>query len=229
MAFRSRSLRLTTVTAGLLLLGSTVTAQAATRSAAAPAIASTWAGYAAHTGTYTSVTASWAEPAATCSSSAVASSAEFWVGLDGYSDSTVEQVGTEVDCFNGVASQAAWYNLYPAAAVDVARPVSAGDMMTATVTATTGDAFTLTLSNVTDGWTFSTTKVVSGAARSSAEVILEAPATAAANAGTVSFSNIRIDGSPLAASDPTGINIGTGIGPHCGLLAGSGASFTCTW
>ena len=42
-----------------------------------------WSGYAATTGTYTSVSASWTEPTGTCSGSAKYSS--FWVGLDGYS------------------------------------------------------------------------------------------------------------------------------------------------
>jgi hypothetical protein len=38
-----------------------------------------WSGYAATTGTYTSVSASWTEPTGTCSGSAKYSS--FWVGL----------------------------------------------------------------------------------------------------------------------------------------------------
>lgn len=223
MAFGSRSLRLTTVAAGVLLLGSTTSAQAATPSATT----STWAGYVAHTSTYTSVTASWAEPSVTCGSAA--SSAAFWAGLDGYSDSTVEQAGTEVDCAGGVASQYAWYEVYPSGPVEVARTVRAGDAMTATVTATTSSSFTLSVKDATAGWTFSTTKAVSGAARSSAEVVLEAPTTAKAKAGTVSFTGARVDGGTLAASDPTGISIGTGAGPHCGAISASGTSFTCTW
>jgi len=55
-----------------------------------------WSGYAATTGTYTSVSASWTEPTGTCSGTAKYSS--FWVGLDGYSSSSVEQTGSEVDC-----------------------------------------------------------------------------------------------------------------------------------
>jgi len=51
-----------------------------------------WSGYAATTGTYTSVSASWTEPTGTCSGSAKYSS--FWVGLDGYNSSSVEQTGS---------------------------------------------------------------------------------------------------------------------------------------
>jgi len=231
MAYRSRSVRAMTATVGLLLLGSTATAQAATGHTAARGVSATassdWAGYAAHSTTYTSVTATWAEPVPSCGSAN--STVAFWVGLDGYSDDTLEQVGTEADCVGGTAAQYAWYEVYPAAAVEVGKTVAVGDVMTATVTATAADSFTLTVKNATRGWTFTTTKVAAGAARSSAEVVLQAPSAAGAKAGTVSFSDARVNGGTLAASDPTGINIGTGAGPHCGAISTAGTAFTCTW
>ena len=61
-----------------------------------------WSGYAAASGTYKSVSASWTEPTGTCSGSAKYSS--FWVGLDGYNSSTVEQTGSEVDCCGRTAA-----------------------------------------------------------------------------------------------------------------------------
>src|SRR6266404_5552644 len=51
------------------------------------ATSTNWSGYAATTGMYTSVSASWTEPTGTCSGSAKYSS--FWVGLDGYSSGSV--------------------------------------------------------------------------------------------------------------------------------------------
>jgi hypothetical protein len=51
-----------------------------------------WAGYADTAGTYTSVSASWTQPTATCSSGGDQYAA-FWIGLDGYTSSTVEQTG----------------------------------------------------------------------------------------------------------------------------------------
>src|ERR671922_218395 len=59
---------------------------------------SNWAGYAASgsNGTFTSASASWTQPAGKCTGGSTY--AAFWVGLDGYTSSTVEQVGTEVDC-----------------------------------------------------------------------------------------------------------------------------------
>src|SRR6266567_7754211 len=70
-----------------------------------------WSGYAATTGTYTSVSASWTEPTGICSGSAKYSS--FWVGLDGYSSSSVEQTGSEVDCSGSRPVYYAWYEMYP--------------------------------------------------------------------------------------------------------------------
>ena len=60
-----------------------------------------WSGYAGTTGTYTSVTASWIQPAGHCTGGD--QYAAFWVGLDGYSSSTVEQTGSEVDCIGRTA------------------------------------------------------------------------------------------------------------------------------
>ena len=70
-----------------------------------------WSGYAATTGTYTSVSASWTQPAGTCSRGD--QYAAFWVGLDGYTSSSVEQTGSEVDCVGRTAEYYAWYEMYP--------------------------------------------------------------------------------------------------------------------
>ena len=37
-----------------------------------------------------------------------------WVGIDGYSDSTVEQIGTEENVVNGVPQYHAWWKMYSA-------------------------------------------------------------------------------------------------------------------
>ncbi|MGH1552821.1 G1 family glutamic endopeptidase [Streptomyces sp. L7] len=73
-----------------------------------------WSGYAAtgSTGAYTSVTSSWTQPTVTCGSATTYSS--FWVGLDGYSNSALEQTGTEADCIGGKATYGAWWEVLPA-------------------------------------------------------------------------------------------------------------------
>src|ERR1700733_13746046 len=71
-----------------------------------------WSGYAGTTGRYTSGSASLLLPAGTCSRGD--QYAAFWVGLDGYNSTTVEQTGSEVDCIGRTAQYYAWYEMYPA-------------------------------------------------------------------------------------------------------------------
>src|SRR5438046_10081466 len=56
---------------------------------------SNWAGYAAFNGRYTTVSASWKQPTASCTSATTYSS--FWIGLDGNSPNTDEQTGTNTE------------------------------------------------------------------------------------------------------------------------------------
>src|SRR6185369_5961107 len=84
-----------------------------------------WSGYAATTGTYTSISASWTEPTGTCSGSRKYSS--FWVGLDGFNSNSVEQTGSEVDCSGRTAIYYSWYEMFPAAPVNYTNTVRRGD------------------------------------------------------------------------------------------------------
>ena len=116
----------------------------------ATATSTNWSGYAATTGTYTSVSASWTEPTGTCSGSAKYSS--FWVGLDGYNSSSVEQTGSEVDCSGSRPQYYAWYEMYPAASVSYSNTVRPGDHFNASVTYTGSNHFSLVISDTTQGW-----------------------------------------------------------------------------
>ncbi len=75
---------------------------------------SNWSGYAVTGGTYTSVSATWVQNAGTCSSSDTDTDMSPWVGIDGYSSSSVEQTGTSVDCSGSSKTYYAWYEMYPA-------------------------------------------------------------------------------------------------------------------
>ena len=118
-----------------------------------------WSGYAAASGTYTSVSASWTEPTGTCSGSAKYSS--FWVGLDGYNSSTVEQTGSEVDCSGSTPEYYSWYEMYPAYPVNFSNTVRPGDHFTGSVTVS-GSSYTLKLSDTTQGWSHTVTKSLVG-------------------------------------------------------------------
>ena len=153
---------------------------------------SNWAGYAV-TGTAHSVTfvqGSWIQPAVSCTSATRYSS--FWVGIDGYGSSTVEQTGTEADCVGGSASYSAWYEFYPAFPVYSSMTIHAGDTLKASVTFVSSTVgFKTSITDVTTGVHFSHTKTVPSAQRSSAEWIAEAPSSSSvlplSNFGTAKF------------------------------------------
>jgi hypothetical protein len=133
---------------------------------------SNWSGYAIPGSSFTSATASWTVPAANCGSGE--QYAAFWVGIDGYSSSTVEQTGTDSDCVGGTPTYYAWYEFYPRPAFEFgSMTIQPGDSMSASVVYN-GSEFTVTLKDVTAGESRSKTETVSSAARSSAEWVVEA-------------------------------------------------------
>ncbi len=159
-----------------------------------------WAGYAAETNltnpqsnAVSDVKGGWTVPALTCGSTNTYSSA--WVGIDGYSDNSVEQLGTEHDCMNGHASYYVWYEMYPKPSFKINLPVKAGDVMNAEVRYLSGNKFQLSIVDTTTGKSFSTSQK-SNALRQSAEWIMEAPWSGGvlplANFGTIQFANAQV-------------------------------------
>jgi hypothetical protein len=136
-----------------------------------------WAGYAV-TGTgFHDAEASWFQPKADCSKTPN-TYAVFWVGIDGYSDTTVEQTGTLIWCNGTTAQYYGWWEFYPLNSIQLISgfKVSPGNKFDASVTYN-GTDFTLTLRNETTGKTFTHSGAVSGAKRTSAEWIAEAPSS----------------------------------------------------
>ena len=151
-----------------------------------------WSGYATYNSTFSHVKGDWTVPQVNCSSTKgqqVAITTAF-VGLDGYFSSTVEQSGTDSDCVGKNASYVAWYEFYPDRAVFLGNEVQPGDHMHAEATVSGGNV-TLTLQNVTRGWSLSPQPSIStsGLQLSSAEWIVESPAQKLAPFSTVPFSN----------------------------------------
>ncbi len=167
-----------------------------------------WAGYAASgpPGTFTSVSSSWTQPAVMCTARQTFSS--FWAGLDGDGTQTVEQTGTEADCNNGKASYQGWFEMFPSAPVFYNNPVAAGDAMSASVVANGSGAFTLTLSDQTQGWTQTAHQTSATAQLGSAEIIAEAPSDAAgvlplSSFGTVNFTAALVGNTALGSAPQT--------------------------
>ena len=72
--------------------------------------------------------------------------------------------------------------MYPNASVTYSNTVRPGDHFNASVTFTGTSKFSLNIQDTTQGWSRTTVASLAGAARSSAEVIVEAPCCAAAAA-----------------------------------------------
>jgi Peptidase A4 family len=207
-----------------------------------------WSGYATYASgvTFSDVKGSWTQPTATCNTTGH-KYASFWVGIDGYQSSSVEQTGTDSDCSSqNHPSYYAWYEMYPAASVQISGfTVHPGDAITAEV-ARVGTTYTLTLKNTTTGQTFTTTKTQSGLANSSAEWVAEAPSQCIftcrvlplANFGTVNFTGSFTTGNGHAgsSSDATwshdSITMATATGTvkaQPSALSPDGTAFSVTW
>src|ERR1700677_4759964 len=136
---------------------------------------SNWSGYAVTGSSFTVAKGSWIVPSVNCSQTPNSYSA-FWVGIDGYNSSSVEQTGTISQCSGSSAEYYAWYEFYPNPSYKITSvPVSPGNVISASVTYNGSSSFTTKITNETTGRSYSKTSTVRGAARSSAEWIAEAP------------------------------------------------------
>jgi Peptidase A4 family len=141
-----------------------------------------WAGYAvARAGlAFRSVRAAFFVPYADCRGTPGASSSH-WVGLDGLGSSSVEQIGVAVSCAGTKARYYAWYEMYPKG-VQVAFRVHPGNAIQASVRyQPSRRKFRLRLRDISSGRVLRRTVrcAASACTRSSAEVISEAPTSAA--------------------------------------------------
>ncbi len=166
-----------------------------------------WAGYADTVSSsssgysFTSVSGEWTVPTVQAPADGSSSYAAFWVGLDGFSSSSVEQTGVLAEASGGATQYFAWYEMYPNALVPITTmDVKPGDVISASVTYGGANQYTLLVKDLTTGQSDSVVKTsTSSYARSSAEWIAEAPTiqnfngtssiSTLANFGSVTFSN----------------------------------------
>jgi hypothetical protein len=147
-----------------------------------------WSGYAVPGTGATHVIGTWIEPAVTCSPGENSWSSP-WVGIDGNTSNTVEQIGGDSDCQNGTPVYYAWYEMYPKSLVSLSMAVHPGDSLTGEVTYTSSGAFILKLTNNTTSVPFQTTQNAKNARRTSVEWITEGPSSGLlSDFGSMSFS-----------------------------------------
>jgi hypothetical protein len=207
-----------------------------------------WSGYAALTNlntpasnAVTKVSGSWIVPKVTGNTNAYSS---IWVGIDGYSSPSVEQLGTEQDTTkSGATRYYAWWEMYPNPSVLISgMTISPGDSISASVSYSSS-GFTLKMTDNTTHQSFMTTQSAT-AQRSSAEWIVEAPSSGRilplANFGTANISGAQatINGITGAIDDASWQNTsidmvsksGTVIAHTSGLTdTGTTSSFSVTF
>jgi hypothetical protein len=221
-----------------------------------------WSGYAVETSlakpasnVVSDVVGGWFVPAAVASSGSRYSYSSAWVGIDGYSDNTVEQIGTEQDWTPRGASYYAWFEMYPNYAYEIVNfPVVPGDVITAQVEYTgtqtvkvrrrseTVETFTLTLTNVTQSVSFSINERIQSAQRQSAEWIMEAPSSYTvlplADFGVINFFGCEATlngvtgaiGDTAWQNDPLTMETTTGVPKAVpSALTSGGSAFSVTW
>jgi|SRR5579862_288030 len=156
-----------------------------------------WSGFAdveSGAKTVSSVSGEWVMPAVQCPSFPYKYQDVFlanWVGIDGATNGTVEQLGSGAQCYEGVLYYYVWYEMFPAGTVIEGTPAcinnnvncpQPGDFITASVTVTPGNGtnnYKLSLTDFTRPQeSFSVTKTCdpSTCLDQSAEWIVERPA-----------------------------------------------------
>lgn len=210
-----------------------------------------WSGYAALTNlshpaqnVVNAVYGSWIVPSLSAASHTTYSS--IWVGIDGYSSNTVEQIGTEHDWYNGQQQNYAWFEMYPNYSYEIVGfPLRPGNVMSASVVYQCNGVFILTIVNETQKvfTTIPTSYTTSKTAqRSSAEWIVEAPyyngILPLSHFGVVHFSNCfanigNIFGSiseQFWANDPLTMVTSNGMPKAVpSALMSNGQAFNVTW
>jgi hypothetical protein len=215
-----------------------------------------WTGYAVTGTDFTQVQGSWTVTAVDCTKTPNTDSSE-WVGIDGWSSNTVEQTGTDADCNGKKPYYYVWYEFYPLGTVvinDVS--IAPGDKFSASVVYEGDNEYTVSITNVTTGESFTKEVEFKGAdgsgvpPRNSAEWIEEMDGNKLSDFGVDPFGEYytMVSGGTDSAIDSTtsgpisefGDAVQESISTRNGkkgspdtsvpsALASDGASFRVTW
>lgn len=141
-------------------------------------------------------------------------SAAFWDGLDGYADSTVEQVGVAATCLDSIPEYYGWYEMFPLGPVAFSiTGFGPGDAVSINVYFNpTTRQYQLTFDDITQGAGFVASQPCpsgSTCGNSSAEVIAEAPFSGGLMP-LADFGNMFYSGATVTARNGTHGNLGDG-------------------
>jgi hypothetical protein len=198
-----------------------------------------WSGYADTGSGYSTVTGKWTEPSASCTSTE--SLAAFWVGIDGYSSSSVEQDGTLIECYGGTAYYYTWWEMYPTNDIQVVgETLRPGDSISASVVRS-GTSYTLAVTDSSRSGDSFSTKQSCSCANSSAEWIAEAPSGSNGVYPLSHFSTFNLTSATVKTTSTSGtissftddeitmVDSSGRVEAQPGALNGSGNAFSVTW
>ena len=175
---------------------------------------SNWAGYAVASGPYRSVSGQWTVPAVSPTGRSAFSAQ--WVGIDGFSNTSLIQAGTQANFYAGAAHYSAWWEILPAPAVAVrGLAIRAGDVVTVSIARVAAGRWRISIHDARSG-SFTTTRAYAGPG-TSAEWIEEAPVinsrlTALAAHLPIVFDNLTANGlSPALSTGDAGAMIRRGV------------------
>lgn len=158
--------------------------------------------------TYTKVSGTWTEPTLTCPADENRV-AVFWVGVDGFSDSTVEQDGTLAECFEGSQFDYTWWEMYPTNNIQIAgSSVLPGDHVVSSVSFARSK-YTLKVTDSTHSANSFSTAQSCGSGltceNSSAEWIGEAPGFSRGEAPLPDFGGWKVTAAKVTGSGTAGV------------------------
>ncbi|HSW85903.1 MAG TPA: G1 family glutamic endopeptidase [Rhabdochlamydiaceae bacterium] len=185
------------------------------------AVSSNWSGYVSSSnfqqpvpGSVSYAAGDWIVP--TLSSTPDDSYCAIWVGIDGYSDGTVEQLGTSHNWISGAQQNYAWFEMYPNGSFEInGFPCDNGDEISVRIGYKGNDYFKMVMFNHTKG-VFTTIPASyttsSGTVRNSAEWVVEAPFSGSIlplsdfRVATLNYCSAIINGVQGSISDPQWMN-----------------------
>lgn len=193
---------------------------------ATPTLAPTpnWTGYAdtlpSNSGyTITSVSATWNVPTVQAPPGSSSAYSSIWVGIDGFNENTLEQIGIDANVINGQTQYDAWYEMLPADPTSVpitipgGIPIKAGDVISASASYNTSTQdFTLAIRDLTAGNpdNFSIAIPGSGQQRLTGEWIVEDPTINGSLPTLADFSPVTFANAQGSVQDASGV---TSSGP----------------
>ena len=160
--------------------------------------ASNWAGYALTAGGYTEVSATWNVPSVQAGTGYSA----MWLGIDGFNNNSLIQIGTEQNATSSGGGYYAWWEVLPSAESSITQvPISAGDQINARIAKNATDSWTISLTDTTTGASFQTTQSYTGTG-TSAEWIMEAPNLGSQGSDLAHFSTFDVSSMEANGADP---------------------------